>query len=149
MTTASRIWRGDIGLYRAAYGFGGIGVAIVLLLADALVSAPTSSIAGWLSYLAGGTGELAFAWISVVATWRAARKGRPAGRPYGPIPVGFAFAFVGIQLALIVAWTGWNGLADLGVLPDPGDTLLRSLTVAIVGNSYGDQLSKTLAIFAK
>ena len=144
-----RAWRGEIGLYRAAYGLGGLGLVLVSLLGDALLSiSPISGgIFGWLSYMAGSAGELAFAWVSIVATWRAAQRGRFDGRAYRPIAVGLAFAFVGIQFALIVAWTGWSGLAELGVAPQPDDILLRVLTVAIGSDCAGiDQLCRALAI---
>ena len=142
-----RAWRGEIGLYRAAYGMGGLGLVLVSLLGDVILYA--GGAPGWLSYIAGGSGQLAFAWISIVATWRAAQRGRPGGRPYGPIAVGLAFAFVGIQFVLIAAWTGWSGLGELGVAAMPGDILSHALIVATGGNYAGiDQLSKALAIFA-
>jgi hypothetical protein len=144
-----RAWRGEIGLYRVAYGLGGLGLALVSLLGDALLSiAPFAGGAiGWLSYIAGGAGELAFAWVSIVATWRAARRGRPDGRGYRPMAIGLALAFVGIQFLLITAWTGWSGLAELGVSPKPDDVLFRTLTVAVGSNCAGvDQLCKALAI---
>jgi hypothetical protein len=99
-----RAWRGEIGLYRAAYGLGGLGLVIISLLGDAILSiaAFAGGAIGWLSYLTGGAGELAFAWVSIVATWRAARRGRPGGA-YRPIAVGLAFAFVGVQLVLTAA----------------------------------------------
>ena len=81
----SRAWHGEIGLYRAAYGLGGLGLALVSLLGDALLSISpfAGGIVGCLSYMAGGAGELAFAWVSIVATWRAAQRGRPDGRATG------------------------------------------------------------------
>jgi hypothetical protein len=145
----SRAWHGEIGLYRAAYGLGGLGLALVSLLGDALlsISAFAGGIFGCLSYMAGGAGELAFAWVSIVATWRAARRGRPDGRPYGSIAVGLALAFVGIQFILITGWTGWNGLAELGIAPEPEDVLFRTLTVTDGSDWAGiDQLRKALAI---
>jgi hypothetical protein len=145
----SRAWRGEIGLYRAAYGLGGLGLAFVSLLGDALlsISAFAGGVFGCLSYMAGGAGELAFAWVSIVVTWRAAQRGRPNGRAYGPMAVGLAFAFVGIQFLLITAWTGWSGLAELGVAPEPDDVLFRTLTVAVGSDCAGvDQLCKALAI---
>ena len=143
-------WRGEIGLYRAAYGLGGLGLVLVSLLGDALlsISAFTGGAIGWLLYIAGGAGELAFAWVSIVATWRAAHRGRPGGGAYRPVMVGLAFAFVGIQLVLTAAWTGWSGLAELGVAPEPGDFLFRALTVAIGSDcTEVDQLCKALATF--
>lgn len=126
-----RAWRGEIGLYRAAYGLGGLGLVLVSLQGDALlsVSAAVGGAIGWLSYVAGGTSELAFAWVSIVATCRAARRGRPGGgRAYGSLAVGLAFAFVGMQFVLIAGWTGWSGLAELGVAPEPDDILFRALS---------------------
>jgi len=143
-------WRGEIGLYRAAYGLGGLGLVLVSLLGDALLSVSGSlgGATGWLSYIAGGAGEVAFAWVSIVATWRAARRTRPDGRAYGPMAVGLAFAFVGIQFILVAAWTGWSGLAELGVASEPGDVLLRALTVAVVSDcAEVDQLCKALSLF--
>jgi|HubBroStandDraft_6_1064221.scaffolds.fasta_scaffold405193_2 hypothetical protein len=145
-----RAWRGEIGLYRAAYGLGGLGLVLVSLLGDALLSVSTFAGGGigWLSYIAGGTGELALAWISIVATWRAARRGRPGGGAYRPMAVALAFAFVCIQLLLVATWTGWSGLAELGVASEPGDFLLRALTVAVASDCAGvDQLCKALALF--
>jgi hypothetical protein len=128
-----RAWRGEIGLYRAAYGLGGLGLVLVSLLGDALISisAFTGGAIGWLLYIAGGAGELAFAWVSIVATWRAAHRGRPGGGAYRPMMVGLAFAFVGIQLVLTAAWTGWSGLAELGVAPEPGDILFRTVMLPL------------------
>jgi hypothetical protein len=143
-----RAWRGEIGLYRAAYGLGGLGLALVSLLGDALLSVSTfaGGAIGWLSYIAGGTGELAIAWISIVATWRAARRGRPGGGAYRPLAVSLAFAFVGLQLVLIATWTGWSGLAELGVASEPSDVLLRALIVSMGSDCAGvDQLCKALA----
>jgi hypothetical protein len=141
-----RAWRDEISLYRAAYGMGGLGLVLVSLLRDVVLYA--GGAPGWLSYIAGGSGQLAFAWISIVATWRAAQKGRPGGRPYGLIAVGLAFAFVGIQFVLTAAWTGWSGLGELGVAATPGDILSRALIVAMGGNyAEIDQLSKALATF--
>jgi hypothetical protein len=122
---------------------------LVSLIGDAFLSiaAFAGGAIGWLSYIAGGGGEFAFAWVSIVATWRAARRGRPDGRAYGPIAVGAALAFVGIQFLLITAWTGWSGLAALGVAPEPGDVLFRTLTVAVGSDCAGvDQLCNALAI---
>jgi len=144
-----RVWRGEVGLYRAAYGLGGLGIALVSLLGDTLlsISAFAGGLIGWLSYIAGGAGEFAFAWVSIVATWRAAQRGRPDGRPYGRMAVGLALAFVGLQLILVTAWTGWSGLAELGVAPEPDDILFRTLTVAVASNCAGiDQLCKALAL---
>jgi hypothetical protein len=144
-----RAWRGDIGLYRAAYGLGGLGLALVSLLGDALlsVSAFAGGVFGCLSYIAGGAGELAFAWVSIVATWRAARRVQPNGRAYGPVAVGLALAFVGIQFILVTVWIGWSGLAELGVAAEPDDVLFRTLTVAVESNCADiEQLCKALAI---
>lgn len=65
-----RDWREEIGLYRAAYGLGGLGLALVSLLGDILnsLSAFAGGFIGRLSYSLGGAGELAFAWVPVVAT---------------------------------------------------------------------------------
>jgi hypothetical protein len=122
-----RAWRGEIGLYRAAYGLGGLGLVLVSLLGDALlsISAFTGGAIGWLLYIAGGAGELAFAWVSIVATWRAAHRGRPGGGAYRSMMVGLAFVFVGIQLVLTAAWTGWSDLAELGVAPEPSHPQCR------------------------
>jgi hypothetical protein len=62
--------RGEIGLYRAAYGLGGLGLALASLAGDALLSsaASTGGAIGWLVYVAVAAGEVAFAWFSVVAT---------------------------------------------------------------------------------
>jgi hypothetical protein len=145
-----RAWRGDIGLYRAAYGLGGVGLALVSLLGDTLLSV-SSFIGGftsWFSYIVGGAAQLGFAWVSIVATWRAARKMRPDGRAYGRIAVGLALAFVGIQFILVTTWTAWSGLAGLGVAPEPDDILLRALIVALESNCTGiDPVCKALAIF--
>ena len=144
-----RAWRGEIGLYRAAYGLGGLGLTLVSLLGDGLlfVAAFGGGAISCLSYIAGGAGELAFAWVSIVATWRAARRGRSDGSGYGPTAVGLALAFVSIQFLLITAWTGWNGLAELGVTPEPDDVLFRTLSVAVGSDCAGvDQLCKALAI---
>jgi hypothetical protein len=148
----SRAWHGEIGLYRAAYGLGGLGLALVSLLGDALLSISpfAGGVVGCLSYMAGGAGELAFAWVSIVATWRAAQRGRPDGRAYGPMAVGLALAFVGIQFLLITAWTGWNGLAELGVAPEPDDVLFHTLTVAVGSDCAGvDQLYNTFGILRR
>ena len=71
------VWRGEIGLYRAAYGLGGLGLALVSLVGDGFLSsaARAGGAIGWLSYVVAGTGELAFASTAIVATWRAARTG--------------------------------------------------------------------------
>jgi hypothetical protein len=133
------VWRGEIGLYRAAYGLGGLGLALVSLLGDGFLSsaALAGGLAGGLSYIVAGTGELAFAWITIVATWRAARTGRPDGAlAYGSVAIGVAFAFVGMQFVLTAGWVGWNGLAGLGAAPEPEQYLLRALAAAI-GGEYG------------
>lgn len=143
-----RAWRGEIGLYRAAYGLGGLGLLLVSLLGDTVLYAFAGAVPNWLSYVAGSSGELAFAWVSIVATWRAAQRGRPGGRACGPIAVGFAFAFVGIQFLLIAAWTGWSGFAELGLVPEPGGILSHALIVAVGDDHAGiDQLSRALANF--
>lgn len=129
-----RAWRGEIGLYRAAYGLGGLGLALVSLAVDGFVSyaAVTGGAIGWLSYIVGALGELAFAWISIVATWRAARKSRASGnRTYGWLAVSVALLFVGTQFVLIAGWTGWSGLAGLGFVPDPDHVLFRALEHAM------------------
>jgi hypothetical protein len=141
-----RAWRGEIGLYRAAYGLGGLGLVLVSLLGDVILCA--AGAPGWLSHIAGSSGQLTFAWISLVATWRAAQRGRPGDRPYGPIAIGLAFAFVGIQFVMIAVWTGWTGLGDLGVVATPGGILSRALIVATGGYPGSDQLAKALAVLA-
>ena len=75
------VWRGEIGLYRAAYGLGGLGLALVSLVGDGFLSsaARTGGAIGWLSYVVAGTGELAFASTAIV-TWRAALTGQPGLR---------------------------------------------------------------------
>jgi hypothetical protein len=101
---------------------------------DGFVSyaAVTGGAIGWLSYIVGALGELAFAWISIVATWRAARKSRASGnRTYGWLAVSVALLFVGTQFVLIAGWTGWSGLAGLGFVPDPDHVLFRALEHAM------------------
>jgi hypothetical protein len=127
-----RAWRGEISLYRAAYGLGGLGLAMVALLGDAAI-AVTGAIGGetgWVCWLAVSAGELLFVWIATVATWRSARRGRPDGRRYGPISVSLALLFVGAQLALTVGWTGWTAGAALGLAPEPGAIALNWLIQA-------------------
>jgi hypothetical protein len=55
--------------------------------------------------------------LSVATPTACALGPRTQGRPYGPMAVGLAFVFVGIQFLLITAWTGWSGLAELGSPP--------------------------------
>ncbi len=125
----SRAWRGDLGLFRSAYGLGGLGFALVSLLGDTSLdfSASAGGATGWIFYIAVALGELTFAWVSSVATWRAAQRGRANGRRYGSVAIGLALAFVGLQLVFTAAWTGWSGLAGLGFVPEPGNVLLRTL----------------------
>ena len=133
----SSVWRGEIGLYRAAYGLGGLGLALLSLIGDGFLSsaALAGGVTGWLSYAVAGSSELVFASIVIVATWRAARRGQPTrGRPYGSLAVGVAFAFVGIQFVLTAGWVGWNGLAGFGAAPRPEQYLLRAVAAAIGGD---------------
>jgi hypothetical protein len=142
-----RAWRGEISLYRAAYGLGGLAlVAASFLGATVLEISETAGIgAGWFSNLAGDVGGLAAAWFAFVATWRAAQRRRPNGRAYGVIAVSLALAFVGVQMLVTTAWTGWNGLAEIGMAPDPSSVLLRAMVVSSDGDSAGfDQVIKAL-----
>jgi hypothetical protein len=125
----SRAWRGEIGLYRAAYGLGGLGLAIASLVGDAAVAATGAmgSTTGWVCWLTVSAGELLFAWIAAVATWRSARRGRSDGRRYGPISVSLALIFVGAQLVLTIGWTGWTAGAALGWAPEPAAVALNWL----------------------
>jgi hypothetical protein len=106
-----RVWRGELSLYRAAYGLGGLGLAVVSLLGDVVLdtSASAGNAIGWLSFIAVALSQLAFAWVSLVATWRAARTRRAGGRAYGTIATSLALAFVCTQLVLTAAWIGWSG----------------------------------------
>ena len=124
-----RAWRGEIGLYRAAYGLGGLGLALASLLGDAVSEAGASAggAGGWISWVVVSAGELLLVWVAAVAAWRSARRGRLDGRRYGPIAVGFALTFVGIQLALTIGWTGWTALAGFGLAPEPAAFALHRL----------------------
>jgi hypothetical protein len=124
-----RVWRGELGLYRSAYALGGLSFALVSLIGDTILdmSASAGGATGWLCYSAVGLGELAFAWVAVVATWRAVRRGSRS-RAYGPISICLALAFVWIQLVLTAGWIGWSGLAGLGLGPTPVDILLPNLS---------------------
>jgi hypothetical protein len=124
-----RAWRGEIGLYRAAYGLGGLGLAVASLLGDAVleIAAAAGGASGWVAWVLVGAGELLCAWVAAVATWRSARRGRPGGRRYGAMAVGLALIFVGVQLALTIAWTGWTALAGLGLAPAPATLALDRL----------------------
>jgi hypothetical protein len=110
----SQVWLGELGLYRIAYGLGGIGLALVSLLADLVLdmAASVGDAVGWLAFLVIGAGQLAVAGIIVVGTFRAAKQRRPDGRVYGPIAVGLAVGFVCIQFVLTAVWIGWLGVAD-------------------------------------
>jgi hypothetical protein len=126
---ALRAWRGEINLYRAAYGLGGLGLAVAALVGDAAVAVTGAmgDATGWVCWLAVNTGELLFAWIATVATWRSARRGRPDGRRYGPISVSLALLFVGAQLALTIGWMGWTAGAALGLAQEPAAVALNWL----------------------
>lgn len=127
-------WRGEISVYRAAFGLGGIGLTIVTLLGDAVVevTGARGGAVAWACWLIVSGGEVLFAWVAALATWRAARRGRPDGRRYRTIPVGLALVFVGTQLALMIGWTGWTAGAALGMTPEPAavglNWLIRSAT---------------------
>ncbi len=135
-----RAWHGELGLYRSAYGLGGVGLAVVSLLGDVVLIGlpPGGRVPAWLFETAIDLAELAFAWFICVATWRAALRGRPDGRPYGTISAGVALALVGLQLAIMIAWTL---LSLLGSSPDASDAVLRVLIKAMGGDPAGlDQL---------
>lgn len=121
-----RAWRGEITLYRAAYGLGGIGLAVASLLGDAVLeAAPAARHVGWLLWVAVSAGELLVAWVATVATWRSAQRDRRSGCRYGPIALALALSFVGVQLALTVIWIGWTGLARVRLAPRPAALLLN------------------------
>jgi hypothetical protein len=122
-----RVWRGDIGLYRAAYGLGGLGFAIVSLFADLVIdmSASTGGWIGWLSFTAAALGEIAFAWLCIVATWRSVQGRRAAGRAYGRVAVSLALMFVWFQLVITAGWICWSSLAGLGLASKPTDIVQR------------------------
>lgn len=121
----ARAWHGEIGLYRAAYGFGGVGIALLSLLGDAVSDMSTSAggAAGWLVFAAVSLCELGFAWLCMVATWRA-RHGQGTGKRPGPIAVALALLFVALQFVLTAAWIGWVGLSGLGWVSGPAGLLL-------------------------
>jgi hypothetical protein len=121
-----RTWHGEISLYRAAYGFGGIGLAAASLLGDSVLEAAASvgHAGGWLLWSIVSAGELLIAWIATVATWRSAWRGPAGTGRYGFLAIGFALLFVGAQLVLTIGWTGWAAVAGLGLAPSPGFVLL-------------------------
>lgn len=154
--SSAQVWRGQLSLYRAAYGLGGIGGALGSAIGDYVLD--LSSHGGafqWILFVVVGLGELAFAWVCVVATWRAARW-----RSYGIISVGFATAFVWVQFVFTAAWIGCSGLAGLGLAVAPitiaannvfkpeirallppsdrawSETLLRNLIEAVDGRGH-------------
>jgi hypothetical protein len=138
-SAVSCVWRGEISLYRAAYGLGGLGLAIAALLGDAAIAITSAmgSATGWVCWLVVNAGELLFAWIATVATWRSARRGRPDGRRYGLVSVGLALLFVGAQLALTIGWTGWTAAAALGLAQEPAAVALDWLIGSDIGGSAG------------
>jgi hypothetical protein len=125
------IWRGEIGLYRAAYGLGGVEFAFASLLGDIVLSLSrwVGGVVGWTLFGTVGLGEIAFAWICVVVTSRAARSGW-SGQHYGHLAIGLALTFVGSQLIFTAIWIAWTGLAGLGVLASPDVVLARSILAA-------------------
>ncbi|HLY58707.1 MAG TPA: hypothetical protein VKS60_24300 [Stellaceae bacterium] len=113
-----RAWRGELGLYRTAYGLGGIGLSLVAVAAELTIDRfAESGRAVWLSTIAAVAGELAFAWFLCVATWRALRRGRPDGRRYGRVGTFFALLFedsdVGKRRAVVDARVGLISTGDL------------------------------------
>jgi hypothetical protein len=120
----TKIWRGEVSLYRAAYGLGGVGAVALTSAGDFLVGFSTRAggiIAGGCFALAA-FGQLIFTWICIVATWRARRSG--PGQPYPAIAIFCAVGFVWLQLALTAAWVGWSGLAELRLVSAPADVLM-------------------------
>ena len=137
-------WRGELGLYRTAYGLGGIGFSVVAVVAELTLDrfAQSGRAAVWLSTIAAVAGELAFAWFLGVATWRALRRGRPDGRRYGRIGAGFALLFVGLQIGTTLAGMA---VSMLGVEPAIEMAVLHHLIRLLGGDPEGvDQLMKVL-----
>lgn len=66
----SRIWHGEISLYRAAYGLGGLGLAIASLLGDSVqdAAAAVGHASGLLLWSLASAGEILVAWLAWLAT---------------------------------------------------------------------------------
>jgi hypothetical protein len=127
-----RAWTGELGLYRSAYGLGGIGLSVAWLAGElALAEFGSGPVASWLGFLLVGAAELGFAGLVGVATWRAALRGSPRGRPYGMIAVTLAFLFVLVQLASTLAWVGLSA-------PGIGPRLEAALLNHLLKNAGGD-----------
>lgn len=119
----ARAWRGELSLYRAAYGLGGVGGALGAAFGDCLLDlSMRGSYINSLVFAAAALGELGFAWICVVGTWRARRKGR-----HGAISIGLALAFVWAQLLFTAGWVVCSGLADIGLTSPPMEILAEDV----------------------
>jgi hypothetical protein len=133
-------WRGEIGLYRAAYSLGGLGLALASLIGDALLSsaASTGGAIGCLVSAAVAAGELAFAWVfgrCYLAS--SAEKPDQQWSADGRLGVATALAFVAVQFFLLAGWIEWSGFAAVGFAPDPGRVLVRVLAWAMGMNQVG------------
>jgi hypothetical protein len=119
-----KIWHGELSLYQAAYGLGGVGAVVATLLADYALDLSTrlTGLTAGVVFAIAAFGELIYAWACVVATWRSRRRG--AGQPYSAGAVVLAVAFVWSQFIFTAAWTCWNGLATSGLIATPADVLI-------------------------
>lgn len=121
--SVGRVWRGEIGLFRAAYGLGGVGGAFGAAVGDYFLDLRLGSDpAQWLLFAGAAIGELLFAWVCVVATSRARRR-----RHYGMIPVALALVFVWAQLLFTAGWVACSGLAAVGLATPPMRILIDDI----------------------
>lgn len=123
----TKIWRGELSLYQAAYGLGGLGAVVASLIGDYALDLSTrlGGLTGWVVFATASTGELVYAWLCVVATWRSRSRG--PGQPYGTAAIVVAVAFVWSQLLFTAAWTCWNGLATSGLIATPAEVLITHI----------------------
>lgn len=130
LSRLAKIWRGDVGLYEAAYALGGLSALFGSLVGDYFLDLPArhSDLLAWLCFTIAAIAELAFALLCVVATWRARR--RRDGRRYGSVAIGLALAFVWVQLAFTTGWIGWSAMAGMGLASPPIDRVVNDLLQA-------------------
>jgi len=99
---------GELGLFRTAFWFVGFALLLASTLSDILLD--YGAIEGRAASIGigvlVGSGEVALcAWLCLI-TWKAAQRGRPDGRAYGPIAIGVAALLLISQISTTLAVTG-------------------------------------------